>query len=313
MAEALLAIDRLNKRFLLKDGVWGREHGQVVAARDVSLSIERGETLGLVGESGCGKTTLSRMILGLERPDSGGISFKGVDLLAIGARQRREICADLQVIFQDPFGSLNPRRTIGQSVAEPLKIHGRGDRQSILAQTVALLEKVGIDASQLKRYPHQFSGGQRQRIAIARALALRPELLILDEPVSALDVSIQAQVVNLLLDLKAEFNLSYLFISHDLALVGYLADRVAVMQRGCIVEIAPTARIFAEPLHPYTLSLIKSGKVPEGGESAAGAAEGCPFAARCPRFESQCRVAAPELEQVTPGHWVACHRTAADK
>ena len=312
MAETLLAVDSLNKRFLLKDGVWGRERGQVVAARNVTLAIARGETLGLVGESGCGKTTLSRMILGLEEPDSGSIRFKGVELLGLSVRQRRELCADLQVIFQDPFGSLNPRRTIGQSVAEPLVIHGRGDRQSAQAQAVALLGKVGIDASQFNRYPHQFSGGQRQRIAIARALALKPELLILDEPVSALDVSIQAQVVNLLLDLKAEFNLSYLFISHDLALVGYLADRVAVMQRGCIVEIAPTARIFAEPLHPYTQSLIKSGKVPEGGDSAA-ATEGCPFAARCPRVEPQCRVASPELEQVAPGHWVACRRAEADK
>lgn len=317
MAEALLAIDRLNKRFLLKDGVWGREHGQVVAARDVSLTIERGETLGLVGESGCGKTTLSRMILGLERPDSGGIAFEGVDLLAIGARQRREICADLQVIFQDPFGSLNPRRTIGQSVAEPLKIHGRGDRQSIQAQTVALLEKVGIDASQLKRYPHQFSGGQRQRIALARAMMLNPKIVVADEPTSALDVSIQAQVLNLFMDLQEQYGTAYVFISHNLSVVEHVADDIMVMYLGRVVEHGNSETVFAKPLHPYTQALLSAApslkeqkvQLKLAGElpSPLNPPSGCALHQRCPHAQARCAQEVPELRE-WQGRKVACLR-----
>jgi ABC-type oligopeptide transport system ATPase subunit len=253
----LLEVERLVKRFTRNRGLL-RRGTTVAAVNDVSFGVDEGETFGLVGESGSGKTTTGRCILRLIEPTSGQVTFKGENVLALGARAMRERRRDMQIVFQDPYSSLNPRMRIRQIIEEPLVIHRIGDRQSRRDRAAELLERVGLDSGQLEHYPHQFSGGQRQRIGLARALALNPSFLVLDEPVSALDVSVQAQVVNLLMDLQRDLKLTYLFIAHDLRLVEHICSRVAVMHRGRIVEIGSTAALFERPQHPYTKALLSA-------------------------------------------------------
>jgi oligopeptide/dipeptide ABC transporter ATP-binding protein len=291
----LLEVRDLHKRFAVRRGLLSRVSGWVQAVDGVSLSIAAGETLALVGESGSGKTTTGRCILRLMEPTSGIIRFDGTDLLALGPRDMRRMRRQVQVIFQDPFGSLNPRMRAGTIVREPLDIHGIGaGRSERIAMVEKLFARVGLDPAASRRYPHEFSGGQRQRIGVARALALRPRLIVADEPVSALDVSVQAQVINLLIDLQEEYGVAYLFIAHDLALVERIADRVAVMYLGRIVESAPTGDIFRNPIHPYTKALLQAIPVPDpdragerqaiGGETPSSSAPppGCRFHPRCP-------------------------------
>lgn len=318
----LLEVRDLHKHFPLRHGLLSRAAGSLRAVDGVSLSIASGETLALVGESGSGKTTTGRCILRLIEPTSGSIRFDGTDLLALGPRDMRRMRQKLQVIFQDPFGSLNPRMRAGTIVREPLEIHrigsGRAERDAMVER---LFSRVGLDPAAMGRYPHEFSGGQRQRIGVARALALRPRLIVADEPVSALDVSVQAQVINLLIDLQEEFGIAYLFIAHDLALVERIADRVAVMYLGRVVESAPTGEMFRNPIHPYTKALLQAIPVPDpdrarerpsvGGEVPATSTPppGCRFHPRCPVAIEVCERADPPLVEIGPGHWAACHLT----
>jgi oligopeptide transport system ATP-binding protein len=321
MAEPLLQVRDLVKHFTAGGG-WLRPPAQRVRAVDgVSFDLAAGETLGLVGESGCGKSTTARCILHLLEPTAGALRFEGRDITRAGPRERRALARDMQIVFQDPHASLNPRMTAGAAVGEALVIHRLAPtRQALQSRVVQLLEQVGLGADHLHRYPHEFSAGQRQRIAIARALAVGPKLLVCDEAVSALDVSIQAQVINLLQDLQRQLSLTYLFISHDLAVVKHLSTRVAVMYRGRIVEIAPTAALYAQPLHPYTEALLSAVPVPDPslrrrrivlqGElpRPAEALAGCPFHTRCPIAQQPvCGTVAPALEPAADGHWVACH------
>ncbi|WP_347313375.1 ABC transporter ATP-binding protein [Defluviimonas sp. SAOS-178_SWC] len=295
----------------------------VRAVNDVSLSVRRGEILGLIGESGCGKSTLGRAILRLHEPTSGKIVFDGTDVTALGADDLKAMRRRMQIIFQDPYASLNPRRTVAEIVGLPLKLHDlAASEDEVRAKTAAMIEKVGLKANQLDRYPHQFSGGQRQRIGIARALISNPEFIVCDEPVSALDVSIQAQIIELLQELKSEFGLTYLFISHDISVIGYLSDRVAVMYLGEIVEMGPVDSVLSRPRHPYTQSLMSA--VPEvdavghknrvrlKGDlpSPLNPPSGCKFHTRCPLAIDACRSKAPMIETVGEGHVAACHRLA---
>jgi oligopeptide transport system ATP-binding protein len=297
--------------------------GQVVRAVDgVSFNIRRGETLGIVGESGCGKTTIGRCLLRLIEPTSGEVRFDGGDLLALGRRDLRRLRRRMQIIFQDPYSSLNPRMKVGAIIGEPLAVHEKLSRSDERARIAELLELVGLAPEYANRYPHEFSGGQRQRIGIARALALNPDFIVADEPVSALDVSVQAQIVNLLQELQERLGLTYLFISHGLAVVEHISTRVGVMYLGKLVELAPAVEIYRRPLHPYTQALLAASPVPDPSLRGARAEKrvrltgdvptpldppaGCRFHTRCPHATEQCRQAEPPLVEVAPGHWAAC-------
>jgi len=317
--EPLIEVSNLRKLFPIRKGVLRRVSGQVHAVDGVSFSIEEGQTLGLVGESGCGKSTVGRAVLRLIEPTAGAIKLRGRDITHLGRSEMRPLRRQMQIVFQDPFSSLNPRIRAGDIVAEPFKVHGVGNRADRDERVARLFARVGLRPQQMNNYPHQFSGGQRQRVSIARALALDPGFIVADEPVSALDVSIQAQVINLLMDLQRDSKLSYLFISHNLAVVEHIAHRVAVMYLGRIVEYADKTTLFAKPLHPYTEALLAAVPLPDpslkrkkqhvGGDvpSPIKPPPGCHFHPRCPYAEARCRVEAPVLREVAPGHQVACH------
>ena len=316
---ALLEVRNLKKYFPIKKGVLSRTWGQVQAVDGVSFTLKRGETLGLVGESGCGKTTVGRSILRLIEPTSGQITFNGQNMLALKPKELRKVRASLQIIFQDPFSSLDPRMNVGQIIAEPIRNHLKISRTEIRERVAYLMERVGLHPEQMRRYPHEFSGGQRQRIGIARALALNPLAIICDEPVSALDVSIQAQVINLLAQLQEQMNLSYLFIAHDLSVVEHISDRVAVMYLGRIVELATDKELYQNPLHPYSQALLSAVPIPDPevqkkkillhGDvpSPMNPPPGCTFHTRCPECKEVCSQQEPTLQDVGDGHWVACH------
>jgi oligopeptide/dipeptide ABC transporter ATP-binding protein len=322
MADAdtpVLDVRGLKKYFPVRRGLLRRTIGHVHAVDDVSFSIGPAETVGLVGESGCGKTTVGRTILRLIEPTEGSIRLEGHEISTLGKAELRPLRRRMQIIFQDPFSSLNPRMRAGDIVAEPLKLHGDGSRQARRERVAELFERVGLRRAQMENYPHQFSGGQRQRIGVARALALNPRLIVGDEPVSALDVSIQAQVINLLRDLQRDLKLSYLFISHNLAVVEHISHRIAVMYLGRIVEYTDKNTLFARPLHPYTEALLAAVPIPNPGikrvkrvvegdvPSPLRPPPGCHFHTRCPLAEARCRSEAPRLREVAPGHQVACH------
>ena len=319
---ALLEVSDLVKHFPIKSGVLiDRQVGAVRAVDGVSLTVAPGETLGLVGESGCGKSTLARTILQLISPTSGSVRFDGREIAGMGARELRPLRREMQMIFQDPYASLNPRQRVGQIVGRPLKLHGLADGKELRKQVEALLDRVGLAPEHYNRYPHEFSGGQRQRIGIARALALRPKLIIADEPVSALDVSIQAQIINLLEDLQEEFELTYIFVAHDLGVVRHVADRVAVMYLGKIVELGPADEVYANPVHPYTEALLSAVPIPDPRDnrerserilegdvpSPANPPEACRFHTRCPYATDVCSELEPELAEHRRRQWAACH------
>jgi len=316
---ALIEVENLKKYFPVKKGILSRSVGEVRAVDGVSFSIKRGETLGLVGESGCGKTTVGRTILRLIEPTAGRVSFNGENLLELDGKRLRSLRASLQIIFQDPFSSLDPRMNVGQIIAEPIRNHMKVSKTEIRQRVADLMERVGLHPEQISRYPHEFSGGQRQRIGIARALALNPLAIICDEPVSALDVSIQAQVINLLARLQEEMKLSYLFIAHDLSVVEHISDRVAVMYLGRIVELATDKALYQNPLHPYSQALLAAVPVPDPeisrkkillqGDvpSPMNPPTGCTFHTRCPECMDICSKETPVFKNMGNEHWVACH------
>ena len=320
--DVLLEVDNLVKTFPVGGGMFSGAAGTVRAIDGISFKIRRGETLGLVGESGCGKTTTGRCILQLERPTSGRILFDGVDLVTLDAAALRAVRRRIQVIFQDPYSSLNPRMTVGQMLAEPLEVHGIVPEARARAERVReLIAQVGLLPQHADRFPHQMSGGQRQRVGIARALAMEPTLIVCDEPVSALDVSIQAQIINLLEDLQQRLGLTYLFIAHDLSVVRHISDRVAVMYLGRIAEITDRTALYEEPLHPYTRALLSAVPIPDPGlelkrkrvvlrgevPSPLNPPSGCAFNPRCPDAEALCSAEIPALREVRSTHWSACH------
>lgn len=320
MADVLLEVKNVKKYFPVTRGIVFQKTIAVNKAVDnVSFKIHRGETLGLVGESGCGKSTLGRTILRLHEATSGQVLFEGRNIIELGSQEMRELRRDMQIIFQDPYASLNPRMTVGDIVGEPLLIHGLAKGKALEQRVKELLSVVGLSAQHARRYPHEFSGGQRQRIGVARALAVNPKIIICDEPVSALDVSIQAQVINLLQDLQKEFGLTYLFIAHDLAVVKHISDRVAVMYLGQLVELADKSELYSNPLHPYTSALLSAIPIPnpeaksdrillEGDvPSPLNPPPGCHFHTRCRFARPECSQSAPELREIKPGHFVACH------
>jgi oligopeptide transport system ATP-binding protein len=325
--DPIIKVKNLTKAFpVYRGAIFKRKLGDMKAVDSVSFDIQKGKTLGLVGESGCGKTTTGRAILHLEKPTSGQVIFKGQDITRLGKYDLRKLRRDIQIIYQDPFGSLNPRMKIRDIVGEPLRIHSMaGSRAQYLDQVGHLLEVVGLSQAMAGRYPHEFSGGQRQRIGIARALAVKPDFIVCDEPVSALDVSIQAQIINLLKDLQEKFNLTYLFIAHDLAVVRHISDRIAVMYLGQIVEIADSRDLYQNPGHPYTKALLAAAPIPDPEKEQArehmmlsgevpgllNIPKGCRFHPRCPFVEDVCKESRPGLETVSPsGHKVACHLTS---
>lgn len=320
--EVLLKVDNLVKHFPIMKGILVQKQvGAVHAVDGVSFDIYKGETLGLVGESGCGKSTTGRTILQLYRPTSGSVFYEGIDLVKLKGEDLRKTRRRMQMIFQDPYASLNPRMTVGQIITEPLLIHDMITRKEAQGEAQRLLKLVGLNPAYTSRYPHEFSGGQRQRIGVARSLALEPALIVCDEPISALDVSIQAQVVNLLEDLQAEMGLTYLFIAHDLSMVRHISDRVAVMYLGIIVELTTRDELYSNALHPYTKALLSAVPIPDPkiemkrqrtilvGDvpSPINPPSGCRFRTRCPIAEQICAEKKPEFREVSPGHWVACH------
>jgi len=323
-ADALVRVNGLCKHFPVTGGLFGGVVNQLRAVDDVSFEIQRGETLGLVGESGCGKTTVGRLVLRLLEPTAGSVHFAGRDLSTLGRAELRQMRRRMQIVFQDPYSSLNPRRTVGDAIGEPLFVHGLAKGAEIDRRVSQLLERVGLPGSYRSRYPHEFSGGQRQRVCIARALALEPELIVCDEAVSALDISIQAQILNLLSDLQKELGLTYLFISHNLNVVRSVADRIAVMYLGKLVEVAPAAELFSAPRHPYTRALLSANPVPDpdvplrptllSGElpSPLDPPPGCRFHTRCPDVFAPCSSVVPEVRLVAGAgspkeHRVLCH------
>jgi peptide/nickel transport system ATP-binding protein len=319
----LVEVEQLKVWFPIKSGILLDRHiGDVRAVDDVSFVIRRGETLGLVGESGCGKSTVGRTLLRLYKPTAGKIVFDGRDITTLGESELRGLRRRMQMVFQDPFASLNPRHSIGRIIGEPLRVHGLAGRRKAGARVRELLDIVGLPGDAASRYPHEFSGGQRQRIGLARALSVNPDFVVADEPVSALDVSIQAQIVNLMEELQSSFGLTYLFIAHDLAVVRHISDRIAVMYLGWIVEVSPAEELYDNPLHPYTISLLSAVPIPDPeverqrkpillhGDvpSPAAPPQACRFHTRCPFVQpTRCRDEVPELRQVAPGHLVACH------
>jgi oligopeptide transport system ATP-binding protein len=321
-AEVLLRVDNLVKHFPIQRGIiFMKTVGAVHAVDGVSFNIHRGETLGLVGESGCGKSTTGRTILQLYRPTSGHVYYDNKDLATMEGEELRKMRRKMQMIFQDPYASLNPRMTVGEIIGEPLTIHKLANKKQTQERVEHLLELVGLNARFYNRFPHEFSGGQRQRIGVARALALNPDLIVCDEPISALDVSIQAQVVNLLEDLQKEFNLTYLFIAHDLSMVRHISDRIAVMYLGVIMELTTRTELYHNPLHPYSQALLSAVPIPDPvveesrqrivlqGDvpSPVNPPSGCRFRTRCPLAVDICKEAKPEFREVKPGHFVACH------
>lgn len=319
--EPLLEVEGLVKHFLPRANAFGVKGRPIQAVAGVSLKVFRGECLGIVGESGCGKSTVARTIVRLLDPTAGSIKFEGAEISGLRRREMRRFRRDVQMLFQDPYASLNPRMTVNDIVIEPLQVHRVGSRREQQAKVNELLEQVGLTSDQKFRYPHEFSGGQRQRIALARALALSPKLLVLDEPVSALDVSIQAQIINLLRDLQSELGLAFIFVAHDLSVVRHISDRVAVMYLGRIVEVAPKHELFSRPRHPYTKALISAVPLPDPAAQAkrerivltgdvpnpSNPPTGCRFRTRCWKAVEMCSTNVPELEVNAQGHAVACH------
>jgi oligopeptide transport system ATP-binding protein len=319
MAQPLLQVKNLKKYFPIKGGILSKTIGHVQAVDDISFDLYPGETVGLVGESGCGKSTAARTILRLIEPTGGEVFFEGQDILKLGKKPMRALRRQMQIIFQDPYASLNPRMTVASIVGEPLEIHKIAKGRAKEERVANILEKVGLRPEHMRRYPHEFSGGQRQRIGIARALALNPKLIIGDEPVSALDVSIQAQVINLLEDLQREFNLTYLIIAHDLSVVEHISDRVAVMYLGKIVELATDRELYENPSHPYTEALLSAVPRPDPSikkqriilpgdvPSPINPPSGCRFHTRCLYAKADCKTVEPPLQDIGDGHYVACH------
>ena len=317
----LLEVRDLKTYFPIKKGVFARTVGHVKAVDDVSFDIAAGKTLGLVGESGCGKSTLARVLIRIHKPDAGSIVFEGEDIARASAAEIRPLRKRMQMVFQDPYASLNPRMTVADIIGEPLDIHGLARGREKQQRVEELLRVVGLNPYFANRYPHEFSGGQRQRIGIARALAVNPSFIVCDEPISALDVSIQAQIINLLEELQDEFGLTYLFIAHDLSVVRHISDRIAVMYLGKIVELADRLELYEQPLHPYTKALLSAVPIPDPtierkreriiltGDvpSPVNPPPGCRFHTRCPLADTICREQEPEFREVTPGHWAACH------